>query len=57
MKTTIYPIPNGWAVRNENGSFVGFAKDIETAEQIKAKADKAATIAASLERQGYSLGW
>lgn len=57
MKTSIIAINNGFAVQNENGSFVGFAATREIAEQIKAKADANTQAVAELEKQGYSLGW
>lgn len=57
MKTSIIRINNGFAVQNENGSFVGFAATLKIAEQIKAKADANTLAVAELEKQGYSLGW
>ena len=39
MSTSIITIPNGFAVKNENGSFVGFAATLKIAEKIKAGAD------------------
>ena len=44
MNTTIIPIPNGFAVQNSNGTFVGFAATLETAQGIKARADDACRI-------------
>lgn len=40
MKNKIIKIENIYAVQNENGSFVGFAKTQKIAEEIKSKADK-----------------
>lgn len=57
MKTSIITINNGFAVQNENGSFVGFAATHKIAEQIKAKADANTQAVDELEKQGYSLGW
>jgi hypothetical protein len=57
MKTSIINIENGFAVQNENGSFVGFAATFKIAEQIKAKADANTQAVDELEKQGYSLGW
>ena len=57
MKTTIISIAHGFAVQNNNGTFVGFAATLEIAKGIKAKADESMRIAAELEKQGFSLGW
>jgi hypothetical protein len=57
MTTTIITIPNGFAVQNSNGSFVGFAVSLEIARGIKSRADESSRIVAELEAQGFSLGW
>ena len=52
MKTSIITINGGFAVQNEDGSFVGFGATREIAERIKAKADKAtADLAQWLETE------
>ena len=50
MKTHIVQIDNIYAVQNEDGSFVGFAKTQEIAIEIKARADAAALFTATLAR-------
>lgn len=57
MKTLIVEINGGFAVQNENGSFVGFAATRKIAKQIKVKADKNNKAVAEIQKQGYSLNW
>lgn len=57
MKTSIITINGGFAVQNENGSYVGFAATREIAEKIKAKADANTQAVAELEKQGCFLDW